>query len=159
MNRRITGFHQDADSHWVAELDCGHGQHARHDPPFVERPWVTTEEGRAARIGTALDCVRCDRREMPGGYAPYQRTAAFTETSIPAGLLKRHTTKRGVWALIHVTRGRLLYRVCERLEMLETLEPGKPGVVVAEVEHSVAPSGPVEFFVEFWRPRERTPIG
>jgi len=36
------GFHQDEDSDWVAALECGHSQHVRHDPPWMERPWVLT---------------------------------------------------------------------------------------------------------------------
>ena len=60
MNRRITGFHRDEEDHWVAELECGHGQHVRHDPPWQGRPWVTTADGRASRLGVMLNCVRCD---------------------------------------------------------------------------------------------------
>ena len=57
--RRITGYHVDDEGHWVAELDCGHGQHVRHDPPWQNRPWVLTEAGRDRFIGTTLQCVRC----------------------------------------------------------------------------------------------------
>jgi hypothetical protein len=60
VNRRITGFHQDEERHWVAELECGHNQHVRHDPPWQLRPWVLTEEGRRSRLGEALNCVICD---------------------------------------------------------------------------------------------------
>jgi hypothetical protein len=60
MKRKIVGYHIDADSDWVAELECGHGQHVRDDPPWRERPWVRTEEGRASRLGQELNCVRCD---------------------------------------------------------------------------------------------------
>jgi hypothetical protein len=60
MNRKITGFYTDSENHWVAELECGHGQHMRHDPPWIERPWVMTEEGRNSRLGQELSCVRCD---------------------------------------------------------------------------------------------------
>lgn len=60
MKRKITGFHKDKEDHWVAELECGHGQHVRHDPPFMPRVWVTTQEGREAHIGVELNCVRCD---------------------------------------------------------------------------------------------------
>jgi Protein of unknown function (DUF3565) len=38
--RKIVEFHQDEEHHWVADLDCGHAQHTRHDPPFFPRPWV-----------------------------------------------------------------------------------------------------------------------
>jgi hypothetical protein len=57
--RKIIGFHQDEDGHWVADLDCGHTQHVRHEPPWQVREWVTTSEGRARRIGAELECVKC----------------------------------------------------------------------------------------------------
>jgi hypothetical protein len=67
MQQRITGFHRDDEGHWVADLACGHGQHMRHAPPFIERPWVTSEAGRERHIGTAIDCPLCDR---PAGAGP-----------------------------------------------------------------------------------------
>jgi hypothetical protein len=57
--RRITGFHQDGEHHWVAELECGHQQHVRHNPPWETRPWVLTEATRREKIGATLDCVMC----------------------------------------------------------------------------------------------------
>jgi len=57
--RRIVGYHLDAERHWVAELECGHGQHVRHDPPWQVREWVTTDAGRTAHLGMILNCVRC----------------------------------------------------------------------------------------------------
>ncbi|HEY2731817.1 MAG TPA: DUF3565 domain-containing protein [Polyangia bacterium] len=59
MRRRITGFHQDANQHWIAELECGHEQHVRHNPPWEIRPWVLTEASRGEMVGTVLDCVMC----------------------------------------------------------------------------------------------------
>lgn len=63
--RNIAGFHQDEERHWVADLECGHTQHVRHDPPWQVRPWVITVEGRAGRIGTTLECRLCDERPGP----------------------------------------------------------------------------------------------
>lgn len=60
MRQKITGFHLDAEDHWVADLECGHRQHMRHDPPWTVRPWVLTEEGRRSRLGVELECKRCD---------------------------------------------------------------------------------------------------
>lgn len=60
MKQKIVGYHKDMENHWVAELECGHGQHVRHNPPWTERPWVTTDAGRASRLGHELNCVRCD---------------------------------------------------------------------------------------------------
>jgi Protein of unknown function (DUF3565) len=58
-DRRIRGFHQDKEGHWVAELECGHTQHVRHTPPWQVRPWVLSEAGRMERIGTVLPCPAC----------------------------------------------------------------------------------------------------
>ena len=60
MKRKITGYHTDPENHWIAELECGHGQHVRHNPPWVERPWVATKEGRTSRLGQELNCSKCD---------------------------------------------------------------------------------------------------
>jgi hypothetical protein len=65
MKQRITGFHLDAEQHWVAVLACSHTQHVRHDPPWQNRPWVVTEEGRQAHLGAELNCVTCDRVAVP----------------------------------------------------------------------------------------------
>jgi hypothetical protein len=62
--RRIVGFHQDEERHWVAELECGHNQHVRHMPPWEVRPWVLTEEGRAGRVGSSLPCRPCSGPEV-----------------------------------------------------------------------------------------------
>lgn len=153
MERPITGFRRDAESHWVAELSCGHLQHLRHDPPFLERAWVTRVEGRAERLGTPLDCVRCDRAEIPDGYEVQGQSAVFTEATVPDALLTTHTTKSGVWGRIRVNRGELVYHIDPPFEARHLLTPDAPGVVVPEVEHRVECNGPVEFFVEFWRGR------
>jgi len=58
--RKIIGFHRDQNLDWVAELECGHGQHVRHQPPWQMREWVTNAADRATRIGAELDCRKCD---------------------------------------------------------------------------------------------------
>ena len=63
--RRIVGFHQDDERHWVADLDCGHSQHVRHEPPWQLRPWVITVEGRRERVGSTLECRLCDEPPLP----------------------------------------------------------------------------------------------
>jgi hypothetical protein len=61
VKRVITGFHLDEQGHWVAELDCGHTVHMRHQPPFTVRAWTLTEAGRSSMVGTEIDCVRCQQ--------------------------------------------------------------------------------------------------
>ncbi|WP_114325865.1 DUF3565 domain-containing protein [Candidatus Colwellia aromaticivorans] len=63
MNQSITGYHKDDENDWVAELLCGHFQHIRNNPPFINRPWVTTQVGRCSMIGYELNCKKCDSGE------------------------------------------------------------------------------------------------
>ena len=63
MNKEITGYHKDDENDWVAELQCGHFQHIRHKPPFINRPWVIKEAGRIAMLGHKLKCKKCDLGE------------------------------------------------------------------------------------------------
>lgn len=67
MQQPIVGFHQDEQGDWVADLACGHGQHVRHQPPFVSRPWVLTREGRRRFLGEFLPCKKCDERPSDRG--------------------------------------------------------------------------------------------
>jgi hypothetical protein len=68
MRSRIVAFRPDPAEKdaWIADLDCGHTQHVRHQPPFQERPWVLTPEGRARFVGFEVPCRRCED-EQPAG--------------------------------------------------------------------------------------------
>ncbi|WP_213939713.1 DUF3565 domain-containing protein [Pseudomonas sp. dw_612] len=55
----VTGFHQDEDGHWVAELSCGHTQHLRHQPPWQSRAWVLDPAQRIEKIGQPFACGWC----------------------------------------------------------------------------------------------------
>lgn len=61
MQQPIVGFHLDEAQDWVAELACGHNQHVRHKPPWFNRPWTQTQEGRDAALGWLLECRKCDQ--------------------------------------------------------------------------------------------------
>lgn len=63
MLQKIIGFHLDEEQHWVADLECGHGQHVRHTPPWQNRPWVMTEQGRQEKLGVELSCKKCDEHK------------------------------------------------------------------------------------------------
>jgi hypothetical protein len=91
VERAIVGFDQDETGDWVALLACGHRQHVRHQPPWHERPWVLTEEGRAERLGAPLECRACDEEaaedESEGG-----DPACWANQVCPdCGSLGRHT--------------------------------------------------------------------
>ena len=60
MQQAIIGFVLDDEQYWVAKLACGHNQHVRHTPPWQNRPWVLTEDGRNEKLGIMLECKFCD---------------------------------------------------------------------------------------------------
>ncbi len=91
-------------------------------------------------------------KTFPPGLVAHRRTPEFSEATIPAGLLRSHTTKVGVWGRIHVVEGELRYRILEPALEEHVLSPGVDGVVEPGVAHEVEPIGRVRFFVEFLRP-------
>ena len=60
MQQPMMSFGQDEWGDWVAYLACGHRQHVRHNPPWINRAWVITLEGRAGKLGVCLNCKACD---------------------------------------------------------------------------------------------------
>jgi tellurite resistance-related uncharacterized protein len=148
MEREIVGFHLDDEGVWVAELACGHPQHVRHQPPWQERAWVTSEVGRRKHLGCQLECVYCEMAALPSGLQAYRRTPSFSEATIPAALLGEHRTKLDVWAQIVVEEGKLEY-VCTRGTFV--LRPGIVGIVEPGSPHRVRPLQQVRFHVLFLR--------
>lgn len=107
----------------------------------------------------SLDGTQQAATALPAQAEAYRGTRVFTEATIPSGLLRSHSTAPGVWGLIHVLEGRLLYRVLDPLSE-RILEPGSlPGVVEPTVLHEVVPLGPIRFYVQFHRIRNRTSSG
>lgn len=90
-------------------------------------------------------------KSLPAHVVAYKRTPDFTVATVPAGLLRSHNTKDGVWATIVVVEGALLYRILEpEVEELR-LTPGRLGIIEPTVLHEVSPESDVRFYVEFYR--------
>lgn len=149
VERAIAGYHQDDEGDWVAELSCGHGQHVRHRPPFQLRAWVTDDEGRAARLGTLLDCPLCDRAEAPDGLRLVRSSPEWDAGTMPARLGRAHRVGAGTWGRIVVHEGRLRFAMSAEPPLEVELGPGATQAIPPEVEHEVRPLGPVRFRVDF----------
>ena len=151
MDRTITGFHQDVAGDWVAELSCGHDQHVRHRPPFQERPWVVTAEGRHGRLGTSLPCPLCDRSELPESACPVRSSPVWDERTMPAGLRRAHQLAPGTWGVLRVHDGALRFSTGHVPSTGMELRSGSPPLVIPpQALHQVSPSGPVRFSIEFF---------
>lgn len=94
--------------------------------------------------------------KLPDGVREYKRTAVFDEHTLPKGLLADHSTKPGVWGVIHVVAGALTYIVEPPHASEQRVAAGETAIVVPEQRHRVRPEGPVRFFVAFHR---ATPAG
>ena len=89
---------------------------------------------------------------LPPDIEAYRRTPEFTADTVPAGLLRDHATKAGVWGVIHVLAGEVAYVVRDDSHP-QLLSPQNPGIVEPEVPHRVSPSPDARFYVEFYRMR------
>lgn len=88
-------------------------------------------------------------KDLPANVSAYKRTDTFSEKTVPAGLLKSHSTKAGVWGKIVILEGELRYRILEPAIEDHVLTPEHFGVVEPKVLHEVMPLGKVSFYVEF----------
>jgi len=150
MNRIITDFKLDGQGDWTAILSCGHPQHTRHRPPFENRSWVLSQDGRNSKIGEILNCVRCDDFEIPSDFVRFKVTPEFSEDTMPEGLKNNHQTGSGIWGKIVVLEGALIYQIKSK-NINDELSPDRPGIIVPELSHSIEPRGPLRFFIEFYK--------
>lgn len=153
MNRSITGFHQDDDKEWVAEMSCFHSRHIRHQPPIKNAEWVLSEDGREAHIGAPVECPLCDRAEFPEGLTLLGSAGPWDRDTLPKGLLSAHRTPEGRWGLLRVLEGAIDFRFEEDQPVpaatrhlgagaVQPIPPGAP--------HRLAPAGPVRLELQFW---------
>ena len=81
--------------------------------------------------------------------SPYRSTPIFTNGTLPEALRRAHSTKAGVWGLLKVIRGSVLYMIEETGERREVHAP--QSVVIEPMQlHSVEPLGDMEMQVDFY---------
>jgi truncated hemoglobin YjbI/tellurite resistance-related uncharacterized protein len=102
---------------------------------------------KAERVAESLKLGLYFRLPKAAPQAPYKSTPVFDETSLPAGLRREHRTKAGVWGVIRVLEGRLLF---ERGGETRVLVPGSPAVIHPEELHRVEPVGAMRMQVDFY---------
>jgi tellurite resistance-related uncharacterized protein len=152
MIRSIVGFQADPDGDWVADLSCLHRQHVRHRPPFQERAWVLERAGRAARIGTPIECPLCDRSELPAGLVVLGRGGPWDQDSLPAGLLRAHRTAEGRWGRLRVLDGSVDFQFEAQGAPLVHLAAPSTQAIPPGAPHHLVVTGPVRLELEFWGP-------
>ncbi len=150
MQRSITAFRQDAGGDWIADLECGHSQHVRHQPPFRIHPWVLDRERRTARIGTTLACPLCDRAELPVGLRLARTSPEWTAETMPQGLRRNHRLAAGTWGLIRVSGGTLRFAITGSDGSRRDLRAGDTQAIPPDLEHHVDAVEHVRFSIDFF---------
>ncbi|MCU1503891.1 MAG: hypothetical protein JWM12_3245 [Ilumatobacteraceae bacterium] len=151
MNRRITGFTADDEGEWMAQLGCFHRQHVRHRPPFRDAPWVLDDDARSRRVGTFLDCLLCDRAELPDGLDVVRTTAVWDETDLPAPLQRSHRIAPGTWGRLRVISGQVGFRADTDPPLERIIAAGEIQAIPPTIDHAVELLGPVELCIDFLR--------
>lgn len=80
---------------------------------------------------------------------PYRTTPVYDETSLPAGLRRDHRTKAGVWGVIRVLEGEVVFTLLDPPDE-QRLTPERPGLILPDQPHFVTPAGPMRMQVEFY---------
>lgn len=88
--------------------------------------------------------------KLPAGLEKYSATKQFTKGTFPKSLERNHSTKPGVWGVLHVTTGCVEFHD-DNLDETREIEAGQTQVILPETIHSAKPSPDAQFFVEFYR--------
>jgi len=88
-------------------------------------------------------------KKLPDFVSCYTTTAVFTENTMPEGIKKDHSTKKGTWGIIRVLEGELEYVTGNGNTHI--LNSENPGVIEPEIKHSVKTIGAVVFHLEFYK--------
>ncbi len=91
---------------------------------------------------------------LPAGLELYARTPDFTDLTIPAELTDGHALGEGVWGVLRVLDGTLLY-IAENQPLPLSLGAGDAVAIEPELGHRLQPSGHARFFIEFHSPSDR----
>ncbi|MBO9575967.1 MAG: DUF1971 domain-containing protein [Sphingobium sp.] len=81
--------------------------------------------------------------------APYRSTPVFDQDSLPQALRSRHNTKAGVWGVLRVIEGELLY-TCLDPAGETLLSPSVHMVIEPQQPHFVTSVGKMKIQVDFY---------
>ena len=80
---------------------------------------------------------------------PYRSTPVFDETTLPAALRARHTTKAGVWGIVRVLEGKVKLTYLEPPSEI-LLDSDSAGLLLPHEPHFVEPLGAMKMRVDFY---------
>jgi tellurite resistance-related uncharacterized protein len=127
---------------------------------LLPHPVALEMQAKARRIGERLAsamhgahsvAITPERFIKPTKLEPYRVTPEFDEVTVPAALKQAHSTKAGVWGIVRILTGRLLYHPNDAADTPPvTLTSANPGLIRPEHPHHLELLDPVRFQVEFY---------
>ena len=77
-------------------------------------------------------------KQLPENVSKVSRTASFTKETVPAALLKDHSTKKGAWGKLVVESGFVYYTITDSEEIeSHEINQSNYGVIAPEQLHHV----------------------
>ena len=92
-------------------------------------------------------------RELPDGLVQHKQTPEFSDANFPEALGRDHSTKAGVWGVLNVTAGAVIFRD-KALRETREVRAGETQVILPGSIHSAEPTYDARFFVQFFRAPE-----
>lgn len=86
---------------------------------------------------------------LPEGAPCYRRIGPFDAATIPAGLLRRHDLKPGVWGVLTIAAGRIRFCWDDEAGGSRLLAPGDVLLIPPTVPHHLEREGPVRLSIAF----------
>lgn len=145
MNKKIIGFHVDELGDWVADLECGHAQHVRHNPPWINRPWVLEVAGRKKALGEKLDCLKCNMPVLPINSRLMRVSEPIDQQALIDEYAGVQTNDSDGWVQVKVSEGELVYQPLSGEKKGYVLDPDFCAVIEPRARYSLSPKGDVVF--------------
>lgn len=92
-----------------------------------------------------------NRPQLPDGLELVRTTDVFTDTTVPAGLLRAHRVADGVWGRLIVHTGRVTFVFDDEPDHPLVVAAGETVAIPPARQHHVELTGPATFAVEFHR--------
>ena len=91
---------------------------------------------------------------LPSSVEIYARTPDFTHLDMPAALTVEHAYAEGVWAVLRVLEGAVLFSAANA-PVVQTIPAGCFLTIEPELAHRLLVAGHARFFIEFHIPKDK----
>jgi tellurite resistance-related uncharacterized protein len=110
---------------------------------------VTSEAGRAARLGTPIECPLCDRFELPADLHVVRTAGPFDRDTLPPALQRSHLVADRTWGVLRVLEGAVMFAIETTPPTSVRLTSGDAQPIPPAVHHLLRVDEPVRLVIDF----------